>query len=157
MQLVCGTLLALSPFIAIFLIYSNWQRIQQTGSLVMREEYQRTENGNIIGAGLIFDIENQVLSIKNQRDISFDDIRGVYIETLRSHRVGVGIFTNDDEMLLSVITNNDINIAAQNAGLIADVVAHQADKFQNAVKNHVWSQAVVGTRFEFKFKVDSSD
>lgn len=152
MQVVCSTMLVLSPLIVLFLIYNSWKRIQETGSLVMREEYRRAENGNLLGPGLIFDVEQQVLSIKNKADLPFAEIRGIFIETLTSRRVGVGILlANGGELLLSAVTNNDMKVAAQDAGLIAEVVANQGERFAQAARNHAWTQAQVGTRFEFRF------
>lgn len=152
MQIVCGTLLVLSPMVLLFLIYNSLKRIQDTGSLVMREEYQRADNGNLHGPGLLFDVEKQRLVIKNKAEIPFDEIRGIFIETLTSRRIGIGILVADEsERLLSTVTNNDMAVAARDAGLIAEAAAHQGEQFAQAAKNHVWTQARVGTRFEFRF------
>ncbi len=152
MQIVCATVLVLSPFLILFFIYNSWQRIQKTGSLVMREEYRQDAQGNVLGPGWVLDVQRRVLVMKNGEELPFETMRGIFIEALPARRVGVGLFkARDEEILLSTITNNDLRVAAQDAGLIVTTVANQAEQFQQAVKSHPWTHSQVGTRFEYRF------
>jgi hypothetical protein len=86
------------------------------------------------------------------RQIPFDQIKGVYLRGLPSRRIGIGLLLSDEDWpLISYVSNNEMTRAAANAEQIAEVVAQAGAGFKAASRSYPWQRVLMGQPFDFRF------
>lgn len=139
---------------ALFFAVYGIRRALRQEPLFYEQDYWLDREGYLHTPHVLLAPHSTQITFKDgsQAPIELAQVRGIYLNSRGSRRIGIGVLLPNNRFReISYITNNEMNRAAANAELLAEVLAGEGKGFLQAFAASNWGEILRGIPFEYPF------